>query len=352
MPNLTGAYNLAIKLCNSVDPYCRYSQKSNLRGGAISGGYQWFDCSGFIWYVLKNNGFNVGSYPFSTAGEISVLTKAGFTEIDINGEWKAGDILWRRSDGHGHTEMVYRGGVAKGISMGAHTSNTTIPKEVSINNTYSKASSYMKLLRYNEEVDPSYDKEWVYGGSREYLTEEQMQNNAVIIYRYFSARGWTLEAISGMLGNFDLESTLNPRIESANGSHRGLAQWITDYMYNIMDILFGGHVEWWLGYNQLDMIYAQYEEYIGTQHRGIDKEWQTTDTYNVRWDEWASSTEAPDYLARVFNFNYEKSGATNPKREEYAIKWYNYLSTVDPGGGGGEGSSRRPLPLWMMTRRI
>ena len=353
MPNLNKAYNEAIELCESTNPYCRYSQATSLRGGGYKNGYRWFDCSGFIWRILKDNGFNVGTTPFSTASEVGVLKRAGFTEENINGTWEKGDVLWRREGTHGHTEMVYRGGVAKGITMGAHTSNTTIPKEVSINSKYSTASSYMKLLRYGGGVDPHEDLNWVYRGATEYLNEAQMHNNAIIIYRYFYRRGWTLNAICGMLGNFMYESRyLNPRAESTNGSHRGLAQWITDYMYNIMDVLFGSHTNWWEGYNQCEMIYAQYEEYIGTQHRGIDVEWQTTTTYPVRWEDWSTSTADVSYLARVFNFNYEKSGATAEQREIFARQIYEFLLTVDPNGDGGEGSSIKTLPIWMMTRRI
>ena len=38
-----------------------------------------------------------------------------------------------------------------------------------------------------------------------YLSESQMQGNALEIYNFLSARGWTLEAIAGTLGNMERE---------------------------------------------------------------------------------------------------------------------------------------------------
>lgn len=43
------------------------------------------------------------------------------------------------------------------------------------------------------------------------LTMEQMKANANYIYRYLSSKGWTINAISGLLGNMQSESAINPR---------------------------------------------------------------------------------------------------------------------------------------------
>ena len=43
------------------------------------------------------------------------------------------------------------------------------------------------------------------------LTMTQMQVNAQYIYSSLSANGWTLNAICGMLGNMQSESSINPR---------------------------------------------------------------------------------------------------------------------------------------------
>lgn len=43
------------------------------------------------------------------------------------------------------------------------------------------------------------------------LTMEQMKLNARYIYTYLKSAGWTINAISGLLGNMQSESAINPR---------------------------------------------------------------------------------------------------------------------------------------------
>ena len=84
------------------------------------------------------------------------LANLGWYEADINGTWLAGDIVWRPYNwlyegSIGHTEMVYSGGSAQGITMGAHSdaSDGYAPADqVSINDFTSTASRYAKLFRY------------------------------------------------------------------------------------------------------------------------------------------------------------------------------------------------------------
>ena len=49
---------------------------------------------------------------------------------------------------------------------------------------------------------------WTIGNK--YLTEAQMQGNALEVYRYFAENGWSLNAIGGILGNMEKESNINP----------------------------------------------------------------------------------------------------------------------------------------------
>lgn len=49
---------------------------------------------------------------------------------------------------------------------------------------------------------------WTIGNM--YLTESQMQGNALEVHRYFRERGWSLSAIAGTLGNMEKESNINP----------------------------------------------------------------------------------------------------------------------------------------------
>jgi hypothetical protein len=47
--------------------------------------------------------------------------------------------------------------------------------------------------------------------SSEPLGSDEMDLNAEYICRYLLAEGWTLNAICGMLGNMQAESSINPR---------------------------------------------------------------------------------------------------------------------------------------------
>lgn len=69
---------------------------------------------------------------------------------------------------------------------------------------------------------------WTIGNK--YLTEAQMQGNALEVYRYFAENGWSLNAIGGILGNMEKESNINPGLwQSLNeGNYSGgfgLVQW-------------------------------------------------------------------------------------------------------------------------------
>lgn len=80
------------------------------------------DCSSFVYYALKNNGYTpeqIGNSPFTTATMPAILPQCGFHPIPymvaagIGGaSLKEGDILWRA----GHTEVY----IGNGQTVGAH----------------------------------------------------------------------------------------------------------------------------------------------------------------------------------------------------------------------------------------
>ena len=98
------------------DPSVGYCQ-THRQYDENSNGSKDVDCSSFVYYALKNNGYDVASYttwPFTTSNEPGILLSLGFTEMDFPGpdSCEEGDILWR----DGHTE-IYSG---DGKSVGAH----------------------------------------------------------------------------------------------------------------------------------------------------------------------------------------------------------------------------------------
>ena len=43
------------------------------------------------------------------------------------------------------------------------------------------------------------------------LNQSQMEVNATYLYNALTSRGWTLNAVAGVLGNMQSESSINPR---------------------------------------------------------------------------------------------------------------------------------------------
>lgn len=207
MPDINRSYSWAINTCNA--PNIGYSQ--SYRNQKVVNGITYYDCSSFIWYALKAGGFDVeGAYQtalgyaysgnaITTSNERAWLIALGFQEVDINSQWNAGDILWRS----GHTEMVYTGGTAQGVTMGAHSASYTLDNQVSINSSPTPASKWTKLYRYGST--PAEDKTI------------------------------SIEVISAICGNWYHESNINPGIyeglqvvpltdNSVYGGY-GLGQW-------------------------------------------------------------------------------------------------------------------------------
>lgn len=149
--SITGAIQWAVSRC--ADPNVQYSQ--TYREEQTIDGITYYDCSSFIWFALKHNGWDMAamtghSYAWTTASMPQELPLAGFQQVLITGEWKPGDIVWRS----GHCEMVYSGGSGSGVTMGAHDHYPSdTQRDVSINNYTSTYSEYTSLWRYSGEID-------------------------------------------------------------------------------------------------------------------------------------------------------------------------------------------------------
>ncbi len=159
-------------------------------------------------------------------------------------------------------------------------------------------------------------------GESNYLSETQQKANAYYIYSYFKNEGWSDEAIAGMLGNIQRESTLNPGcwqshdIGNMSGGY-GLVQWTPASNY----------IEWCNGDpseidNQLDRI--MYELENGLQYYPTSK-------YPMTFKEFSTSTKAPATLASAFLKNYERAGVEKEEeRRTNANNWYNFLTGKTP----------------------
>lgn len=131
------------------------------------------------------------------------------------------------------------------------------------------------------------------------LNMEQMQINATYIWNALSQAGWTLNAVSGMLGNMQSESSINPgRWQSdrvggnPEGHGYGLVQWTPYTKYT----------DWITGDpstmdNNLSRILYEVTNNI---------QWIATPTYNYSFSDFTQSLDTPYNLAMAFLANYER----------------------------------------------
>lgn len=176
------------------------------------------------------------------------------------------------------------------------------------------------------------------------FTDTQKESNATEIYRQLSVYGWTLEAISGLLGNFEWESWLNPGQWQlgypigGNSGGLGLGQWTPpdwwrDYATDFGHPLYDGHAQ--MDYVNLNNLYRD-GEFKG-------EHWNTTKNPKWTWNEYKTSTETPETCAEAFFNQWEQANdSTLPDRQELARKWYDFLGGVTPGGG--------KIPLWLLWK--
>lgn len=179
------------------------------------------------------------------------------------------------------------------------------------------------------------------------LTEAQMQTNALYIYSSLFDKGWSLEAICGVLGNMENESHINPgrwQSESigSDSAGYGLVQWTPSTR----------HISWCEERGMDPSTMDSNLTHLNWEIDDGDDYYSTTD-YPESFSEFAKSTAAPYYLACAFAWNYERSATvlwgTEAEKEALrqtrggdAEKWYTYLSGKEPTPpGGGTNTKRR-----------
>ena len=168
-----------------------------------------------------------------------------------------------------------------------------------------------------------------------YLSLSEMQNNALYIYGYLSGAGWTLNAIAGMLGNFQSESTINPglwqNLAVDVGPAFGLVQWDP----------FTKYTDWCaeLGLNPASMDSALMRIEWELANR---QQYYPTSDYPETFAEFKASTKSPYYLGMAFMRNYERPANQNQTaRGTQAEYWYTYLSGTEPPPRPGTPSKRK-----------
>lgn len=171
---------------------------------------------------------------------------------------------------------------------------------------------------------------WITGNR--YLSMSEMQNNADIMYAFFTEKGWTVTAISAMFGNMQTESTLNPGIwenlDPFVGGY-GLVQW-TPYT----------HYSDWAGDGWQDNGQKEMERIIYELENHL--QWISTSLYPMTFREFSQSDKPPAYLAQAFLYNYERPAVKpQPARSKQAEYWYEYLAGHPP---------VKQIPIWLLFK--
>ena len=172
--------------------------------------------------------------------------------------------------------------------------------------------------------------------TNKYLSLSEMTENAQYIMAYLLERNWSKNAIAGMLGNMQTESTINSGIwQNLDANNMllgfGLVQWTPASKYTSWADSEGyawGNID-----GQLTRL--QYE---------IDNnlQWIPTIDYPLSFNDFKTSTQSPEYLAQAFLRNYERPKEQNqPNRSVQARYWFENLT----GEGNGACLQLAQFPL-------
>lgn len=156
----------------------------------------------------------------------------------------------------------------------------------------------------------------------DFLGKADQRENAQYIMTYLLKEGWTKNAIAGMLGNMETESTINPgiwqslRTNNLNGGY-GLVQWTPASKY----------IDWAKG-RGLD--YKKMDSNLKRILYEVDKNIQWINK-NMTFKQFTKSKETPYELGLKFLKYYERPANPNqPSRGTQAQYWYDTLSGAEP----------------------
>ena len=181
------------------------------------------------------------------------------------------------------------------------------------------------------------------------LNQSQMETNAMYIYAYLHAEGWTINAIAGILGNMQVESSLNPgrwqsdRVGgSAEGHGYGLVQWTPYTKYQLWVSGDASTMD-----NNLSRIMYEINNNI---------QWIATSTYNFSFKDFSKSNLSPGTLARSFMLCYERPADQSESAQSYraslANNWYTFLTGVIPSDPVISSSKKKKFKFILFKRRF
>lgn len=168
------------------------------------------------------------------------------------------------------------------------------------------------------------------------LNDEQFKNNARCFYGEMHARGWSLNAIAGMLGNIQSESSCNPNRWQGdyvgsmvtNEEGFGLVQW-TPYTNCTNWLKEKGYWGKFAQYGTAECNLLDWEFSDSVPHER--EQWYPKPPYMMSKQEFKTSTKDAGELAMAFLYNYERpKDPYQPIRATQARNIYNYLKGFKP----------------------
>lgn len=192
--------------------------------------------------------------------------------------------------------------------------------------------------------------------SRNKLTLEQMRNNATEFYNAMSANGWSLNAIAGVLGNMQWESSINAGVIEGflisslpPNKGYGLIQWTDSHATDVRQ-----NPLWkWVYENYGDYEWDNPERQCVFINGDDEAYWIARPNYKMSYGEFKVSEESPDYLAKAYFYNRER-GTWFDARANSAVYWYEFLSGQEPPTPPDPPEPPEPsadnlhkMPIWM-----
>lgn len=177
----------------------------------------------------------------------------------------------------------------------------------------------------------------------EYIrTTREAKDNAVMIYNILSRLGWTLNAISGTLGNVGYESGYNPwrwqsddvlsindtyYIQEQTGHAYGLFQFDPAKQY-VYSITAQGYPGWGPNFSDFPGNTGDGNAQVLFVHNNVSGGYIPTNNYPLTYAQYKASTQTPEYLALAWLANYERGSGGITNRQDNARYWFDLLPSL------------------------